>query len=182
MNAAEQAPFTAQSAAHLDQLIRQTRAHHVQLSMMADNKAGILLTVSSVCITLSAPHLSDVRLRWPAAVLMLFCLLTIVMATIAAMPKLGSRERRRAEPDPSSPVFNILFFADFNRLSYDRYLAAMQDAMSCASSTYEAQLREVYTLGLYLQRGKYHWLWLGYLAFVSGLLLSSLVWAVMAFA
>lgn len=42
-------------ANYLDQLIRQTRQHHVALSTMADQKANMLLTMSSVVLTLSLP-------------------------------------------------------------------------------------------------------------------------------
>ena len=51
--------------AHLDQLLRQTRQHHVQLSSMADLKANLLLTMSSLVMTLSAPLLLQERLRLP---------------------------------------------------------------------------------------------------------------------
>ncbi len=44
-------------ANYLDQLIRQTRQHHVALSTTADQKANMLLTMSSVVLTLSLPQL-----------------------------------------------------------------------------------------------------------------------------
>src|SRR5690606_5988176 len=45
-----------QPGGHLDQMMRQTRSHHVQLSSMADMKANFLLTMSAVVITLCAPR------------------------------------------------------------------------------------------------------------------------------
>jgi hypothetical protein len=41
-----------QPAVHLDHMIRQTRAHHVQLSSMADMKANMMLTYLSVSWTI----------------------------------------------------------------------------------------------------------------------------------
>ena len=59
--------------AHVDQLLWQTRWHHVQLISMADVKSNMLLTMASVIITLSIRYVTDPRLRWPAIVLMIFC-------------------------------------------------------------------------------------------------------------
>jgi hypothetical protein len=44
-----------QHSAHVDHLMRATQFHHVQLSAMADVKANMLLTMSSVVMTLCLP-------------------------------------------------------------------------------------------------------------------------------
>jgi len=41
---------------YVDQLLRQTRGHHVELSAMADFKANMMLTVASLVIPLSMGH------------------------------------------------------------------------------------------------------------------------------
>jgi hypothetical protein len=46
-----------QGGSHLDHLVRQTRMHHTQLSSMADMKANMLLTITSVVITLAWPRM-----------------------------------------------------------------------------------------------------------------------------
>ena len=61
-----------QPGAHLDHLLRQTRMHHVQLSSMADFKANILLTMSSVVMTLSVPHVFKPDFRWAFIILIAF--------------------------------------------------------------------------------------------------------------
>lgn len=48
-----------QPAGHLDQMVRQTRAHHVQLSAMADAKANMMLTISAIVGPLSIRYLQD---------------------------------------------------------------------------------------------------------------------------
>jgi hypothetical protein len=76
-----------QPSTHLDHMIRQTRAHHVQLSSMADMKANMMLTVAALLIPLSIRFLDDPRLQ-PAALTMIgFCILTVLLAAYAAMPK-----------------------------------------------------------------------------------------------
>ena len=160
---------------HIDQMLRQTRAHHVQLSVMADLKANMLITMAGVLITLILPRLQDVQFRWTAATLMLFCLLTVVLAGYASMPKLTLR---RDPGSPSSPSFNLLFFADFGQLDYPDYEAAMEEMMNDPSQTYERQVREVYLLGQYLARGKYPFVRLAYIAFIAGLVSSVVVFMV----
>ncbi len=50
-----------QPAAHLDQMIRQTRAHHVSLSSLADKKANMMLTIAALMIPLSTRFLYEQR-------------------------------------------------------------------------------------------------------------------------
>ena len=152
--------------AHLDHLLRQTRQHHVQLSAMADSKANMMLTVASLVITLSLAHLSDPILRWAAMTLIVFCLMTVVAAAYAAMPKV---------PVVSNPRFNLLFFGDFANLSYEEYLRTMEAVMNDPNRVYEAQVREVYTLGCFLARKKYRYVRLAYALFITGLFVSGLV-------
>ncbi len=161
--------------AHVDQLLRQTRWHHVQLSSMADVKANMLLTMASVIITLSIRYVTDPRLRWAAIVLMAFCLITIVLAAYAVMPKVSARNTSASKPDLASPNFNILFFGNFGMLNFEEYEQAMEDVMNDPSKVYEAQVREIYTLGIYLARNKYRFIRWAYIAFIAGLLASATV-------
>jgi len=164
-----------QAGGHLDQMMRQTRAHHVQLSSMADMKANMLLTMSSVVITLSVPHLFKPVFTWPLFVLIGFCLVTIGLAAYAAMPKLPVSTKGQPPPDIQSSRFNLLFFGDFTRLEYPEFESAMEEMMNDPSRTYEAQVRELYTLGNFLATKKYRFLRLAYLSFIAGLLVSFVV-------
>lgn len=164
-----------QPGTHLDHLLRQTRLHHVQLSSMADVKANMLLTMASVVITLCLPHLTRPELRWPLVVLMGFSLLTIILATYATMPKQSLGFKPDIPTDVNSPRFNLLFFGDFVRLTYEDYLEAMEEMLNDPGSAYEAQVRELYNLGVFLAKKKYRYVRLAYLAFLSGLVLSGAV-------
>jgi hypothetical protein len=159
---------------HLDQMLRQTRAHLVQLSTMADTKANMLLTMSSLVITISLPHLLTPKFPWPLVVLVVFCLLTIALAAYAVMPKLPLAARSSASFDIGSPTFNLLFFGDFTRLSFTEFEAAMEENMNDPDRTYFIQVREVYTLGVFLAKKKYRYLRLAYISFISGLFVSFL--------
>src|SRR5579871_1788639 len=91
-------------SSHQDHLMRAAQFHLVQLSSMADMKANMLLTMSSVVMTLAMPQLLKNTHLWPLIILVVACLLTICLATYAVMPKLPSA--KGAPPDVTSPTFN----------------------------------------------------------------------------
>ena len=157
-------------ATHLDHLMRQTRMHHVQLSSMADVKANIMLTLSAVVTTFSIGYLSDPLLRWPVIVLILFCILTIFFAAYAVMPKLNFDFK----PNLENLNCNILFFGSFMNLAYEEYAEIMNEIVHSPDKVYEAQIREVYELGVYLGYQKYRYVRLAYQSFLTGLVCSGL--------
>ena len=158
-----------QPGGHLDQMMRQTRAHHVQLSSMADLKASMLLTMSSIVLTIAAPRVLNPEYRLAGIVLVVSCLVTIALAAYSAMPKLPLRLTHAPAGAVRSSGFNLLFFGDFTRLTYDEFAGEMEKAMNDPSATYEMQVRELYALGVFLATKKYRYLRLAYLTFISGL-------------
>jgi hypothetical protein len=152
---------------HLDHMLRAAQIHLVQLSSMADMKANMLLTMSSVVLTLCLPQVLKNNHLWPLYILISSCLLTICLATYAVMPKLPPANL--PAPDTSNPGFNLLFFGDFTRLSQAQFETSMQEMMSDHSLTYGTQVRELYILGTFLAKKKYRFLRLGYISFITGL-------------
>ena len=144
-----------QPAAHLDQMIRQTRAHHVNLSTMADQKANMMLTIASLMIPLSTRFLYEPRSQLAAATLIGFCVLTILLAAYAAMPKMKRSDKAGTRPDEKDPSFNLLFFGTFARMDYETYEQNMERMMNDPGEVYETQIREIYTMGQYLAKKKY---------------------------
>nr|MBA2432224.1 hypothetical protein [Chthoniobacterales bacterium] len=88
-----------QAGGHLDQMMRQTRAHHVQLSVMADMKANGLMTIAALMLTFSAPFIVREEFRFAVLALMISCLATIVLAVFAVMPGIPLRVRKLPAPD-----------------------------------------------------------------------------------
>lgn len=161
-------------------MLRQTRIHHVQLSVMADMKANGLMTIAGLMLTFSAPFIVREQFRSAVIALMISSLLTIALAAFAVMPSTPLRIRKAASPDVSHPKFNLLFFGNFISMEYEQFAAAMEEMMNDPSKTYEVQVREIYTLGIFLAAKKYRFLRFAYLAFVIGLFVSGLLlsWAV----
>jgi len=134
---------------------------------MADMKANMLLTMSSVILTLSLPQVLNHHNLWPLYILITTCLITISLAAYTAMPKLPQVTKKA--PDMQNPRFDILFFGDFSRLSYEQFEGAMEEILSDPSRAYSAQVHEIYLLGTFLAKRKYRTLRLGYISFITGL-------------
>lgn len=158
---------------HIDQLLRQTRAHHVQLSQMADIKANMLLTVSMLVITFTARHVLDPALRWPALIVCTSCLATVILAAYAVMPKVKLPGLKRPEP-VRGPFFNLLFFGDFANMSLEEFEREMEQVLNDPSQVYQTKVREIYTMGVFLARQKYRFIRLAYTTFITGLLASGI--------
>jgi hypothetical protein len=104
-------------------------------------------------------------------ILAICCLITIVLAIYTLMPKL---RHSKMPVDVNNPGFNLLFFGDFTRLEYRDFEAAMEEMMNDTSRTYQAQVRELYTLGQFLATRKYRTLRLAYFSFIFGLMASAI--------
>lgn len=161
-----------QAGAHLDHMLRQTRMHHTQLSTMADLKANGLMTIAAVMLTFSAPLVTRPNFEAAVIVLMAFCLTTIVLAVFTVMPGAPMRVPKGQAPNLSHPSFNLLFFGCFASMNYSQFSEAMEEMMNDTGKTYEAQVREIYTLGKFLAEKKYRFLRYAYLSFASGLFIS----------
>jgi hypothetical protein len=167
-----------QPSGHLDQMIRQTRAHHVQLSQMADSKANMIMTVASILVPLSIQYLKIPQYRAAAMIMIGFCILTVVLSAYAALPKTKIKRQPVDLSAARNPSFNLLFFGAFADMNYAEFLKAMKEVMNSTDQTYEVQLREIYIMGQYLERSKYRFVRLSYLSFITGLIFSTCVYLV----
>src|SRR5215467_15389346 len=89
-----------------DAILRTAQQHHVALSSMADTKANIIITVSSIVLTLSLGRIGDPELRPAVQTLAAFTLISLFFAILAVLPK--HRSLRVAE-GAAPPDFNLLF-------------------------------------------------------------------------
>jgi len=155
-----------------DAILRTTQQHHVSLSTMADTKANIIITVSSIVLTLSIGKLDQPELRTSVIVLMGFTLLALLLAILAVLPKYRPFRLTTVELPPN---FNLLFFGHFAELTRERYLAEIARTMKPDGSIYSAMANDIYSLGYYLAHHKYRYLRLSYLCFLAGFMLASLM-------
>jgi Family of unknown function (DUF5706) len=161
-----------------DALLRAAQQHHVTLSAMADTKANIIITVSSIVLTLSIGKLDQPELRVSVLTLTIFTLLALLLAILAVLPKYRPLRLKTTQLPPN---FNLMFFGHFAELPRDRFLAEMVRALRADGSVYETMANDVYSLGSYLANHKYRYLRGSYLCFITGFILASLeqLWRMM---
>lgn len=145
--------------------------HHVQLSAMADVKANIVITASSIVLTLALSHFGDPGYRTTVLLLLPFVTLALLFAIIAVLPKHKPIAWAEGQPKPSK--FNLMFFGHFAELSKARYLKEMARVLKDDRAIYEAMCEDIYGLGHYLEAYKYRFLRWSYLCFLIGFLLAA---------
>ena len=155
-----------------DVLLRTTQQHHVALSMMADTKASIVITVCSIVLTLSLGKFNDPDLRYSVLTLDAFTLLALLLAVLAVLPKYRPFKLTTTELPAG---FNLLFMGHFAELPRERFLAEIARSMKADGSVYCALANDIYSLGTYLAHYKYRYLRLAYLSFLTGFVLALLV-------
>ena len=163
----------------LDHMLRETRIHLISFSRMADTKANILLSISSVLLSISLTQASDPRFTASITVLVVFLLITIFLALMTVIPKLpGFGHKRFSVHDPD---YSPLFFGNYVDIPYEEYARDMEEIMNDSDRSYEVMVREIYFSGVYLFRNKYRYIRYGYIFFFAGLILSTAVFFIQNF-
>jgi hypothetical protein len=153
-----------------DNLLRTAQQHHVALSSMADTKANIIITMSSIVLTVILSRLGDPVIGVAALILGAFTLVALLLAILAVLPKFRPP---KLKPDGALPPdFNLLFFGHFGVLARERYLQEMAHALARDGSPYATWAADIYSLGVYLAHHKYRYLRWSYLFFLAGFVLA----------
>ena len=132
---------------------------------MADTKASILITVSSIVMTIALTRVNVPALRPALMTLATACLISLVLAIIAVLPTFSKGKGSR----------NILFFGHFATMSEDEFMNAVEQVITTDERVYETIVRDLYSLGTYLHRKKYRFLRFAYLAMLFGFVLAMVV-------
>jgi len=148
----------------VDYMLRTTQQHHVQLSLMADQKANIMIASTSILLTFSFANFKQQNLFWGFLALFLFSFIALIMAVLAVLPRTGA-------PAPGEKR-NALFFGDFTAMSSDEYSEVMDEVMQSDANTYQAVVDDIYALGSSLKSKKFFYLSLSYKWFLVGIVLA----------
>ena len=159
-----------------DNVLRTAQQHHVQMSMMADTKANIIITVSSIVLTMALGRSRD-ELHGPSAlVLAVFTMLALILAILAVLPKFKAIK----VPGQSLPSeFNILFFGHFAQIPRERFLDEVALRMKSDGSAYQLMANDLYSLRYNLAHYKYPYLRWAYIFLLSGFVVAGLTEMVM---
>lgn len=144
-------------------LLRTVQQHHVQLSLMADNKAGVLLGASFVSLTILGAWASSGEAKCAAIVMGVSVLLTAFFSALSLIPRSQSFQSHRGEG-------NILFFGVFSQMEYGAFEDEVMEILERDEDIFRSMLRDIYSMGMLQQNRKYKFLRYSYLSFIFGLI------------
>ena len=141
----------------IETMFRVALRNHITLSDIADTKANILLSVNAIIISLVLSNLvskldnpSNDYLIWPTFIFALFTVVSIVLSVIATRPNVTSG--KFTKEDVANKKVNLLFFGNFHKMKLDEFEWAMQEMMQDKEYLYGSLTKDLYFLGLVLNR------------------------------
>ncbi len=166
----------------IETMFRISSNNHQRLSDMADNKAHIMITTTSIILSVLLSVLlrkleDNQNLIIPTILLLIVCLITMVCCILATRPALPAGIFTQQEIDEKK--VNLLFFGNFYRMSYEEYDKGMKEMMNDRDFLYGSLTRDVYSQGIVLGR-KYRLLRAGYNVFMYGIVASVLAFVIAA--
>lgn len=149
----------------IETMFRTTMASHLQLSVMADGKANLMISinaiVASILISSFVRKFEEVpHLMIPSIMLTLVCVLTIVFAVLSTRPNIKKTNVPEDKRD-------LLFFGDFVQLSADTYKDGIRNIMRDPDKLYNSMIGNIYLQGKVLAK-KYRLLKIAYTIFMVG--------------
>ncbi|SKA16602.1 Pycsar system effector family protein [Sediminibacterium ginsengisoli] len=158
----------------IETMFRISSNNHQRLSDMADNKAHIMITTTSIIISVllsvmirkleEFPHLTI-----PVILLLGVCVITMVFSILATRPTLTGGTFTPA--DIAEKKVNLLFFGNFYKMTLEEYDQGMQQLMADRDFLYGNLIRDVHSQGIVLGR-KYRLLRIAYNVFMFGIVIS----------
>jgi hypothetical protein len=157
----------------IDVALATIQMSQVEFSHMADSKANIMITVSSILLTLTVAKIEQGTLVIPSIAAAAFCVPALVFAILCVMPSIAVRARPIRD-DEQLKNFNPLFFMHFSRLSSRRFEREIGRVISDPQELYQCLSSDIYYAGKVLRQKKFLYLRWSYLSLLIGLGVSGL--------
>ncbi len=167
----------------VETMFRVTLRNHNNLSRIADNKANIMLSINAIMLSIVISSLvpkldSNPTLLIPTIILILVCMISIILATLATRPKITA-ENYTDEKFLNKRV-NILFFGNFYKMPVEKFEWGIKKIMQDDDLLYGSLAKDLYYLGVILAT-KYRYLYICYNIFMIGLLLAGISFIVVLY-
>ena len=157
-------------------MYRVSMRNHLKLSDIADTKANILLSVNAIIISLVIANLipkldnpTNDYLIYPTLIFIIFSIASMILSILATRPNVTSGQFTKE--DVASRRVNLLFFGNFHKMKLPDYEWAMRELISDKGYVYSTLTKDLYFLGVVLDR-KYKLLRWTYTIFMVGMILS----------
>ncbi len=169
----------------IETLYRSVYENHINLSQIADNKAGIMISINTIIVSLvitlfgsgytfsGQNEFGSLRFVIPMAVLLITSLLAVVFAILSSRPNVTTKEKYELSKKDSS----ILFFGNFSQLQVREFVGRINELKEQRNELYDSMSVDIYHLGSVLVK-KYRLLSWSYNVFMSGLVLCAVAFII----
>ena len=173
----EQNPFekVPEDRTAVDNILRINHGNQMRLGLMADAKANIMITVSSIVFSVTIANLDNELMKWPLLTFACGCFFTLLFAIFAIIPKTAYPKDVTGDIDRKSPFFNPLFFGHFAHLPIEEYKEDYAEKLMNDDSIYDALAGDIYGQGKVLALSKYKYLKWSYNSFLGGMSVAIIV-------
>jgi len=156
-------------------MVKTSSRNQIDLLSIADKKAGIMITVNSILLTILIPLFASYVINLsgyiiPIIILAVTCAITILFATLATRPSANPKDEE-SEEKLNSGETSIFYFKNFARLSKDEFVDQASDLLNKDIAFEKAVFTDLYDVGIDLDR-KYSRLRWCYTVFASGIILT----------
>ena len=166
----------------VETMFRTTYRTHVNLSSMADSKANLMLSISSLLIgnlflgiSFIYPRLANKMILLPIALLIGSSLVALIYAILSTRPKVT--EGKFTREDIENKKANLLFFGNFYNMNIEDFHWGMMEMIRDSDFLYSSMTRDLYYLGKVLAQ-KYRFLRIGYSVFMYGVIFSIILFII----
>jgi hypothetical protein len=177
--AKEKSSKRAERRRAIETMFRVTYQNHISLSQLADQKAGILISINGLIISVIIAVLTPRLAVWsasvlPSIVLVAGCLVSLIFAVLASRPRV---DRTPVTLDAvRNNEGNLLFFGHFLNMPLADFQAAVRALGKDRRLLHDSLSRQLYSMGQALQK-KYRFLQHAYTAFLVGIGAAALLFA-----
>ena len=161
-------------------MFRTALRNHIDLVHVADKKAGIMISINAILMTLMIPILSGKLLDvqqfiLPYTVLIITCGVSVILATYATRPQI--QDGKVSKDDVHDGDRSLFFFGNFFRMPKDEYREAIKSVIMKNQTFENSVINDLYDLGKILGV-KYQRLRWCYMAFAAGIALTLITFGI----
>ena len=161
-------------------MFKSSSANHQRLSVMADNKAFIMISVNSIIISVAigliiGKFVLNPKLIIPTVFLLLANVVTIIYSVLATRPRIMSGTFTREQVEKKT--VNLLFFGSFYKMPFIDFEYGIRQMMDDSEFLYRSLIKDIYWQGRVLGR-KFRLLRISYDIFMYGTALSVIAFIV----
>ena len=167
----------------VETMFRASYRVQMDLTALADAKANIMITINGLILSILLASIAskidtNPYLFFPTSITLTTCVLSIIFAVLAAIPRVESSPITLDEVRRRNT--NLLFFGNFSKLSREDYHTGMVEMMLDPDRVYHNMISDIYGIGSVLTK-KFKLLRTSYIIFMAGVILSVVLFIITFF-